>query len=304
MSNTTLEKAQSSTSAPDYKTVLARRARKKAFNSSIRYGLLILVGFFMLYPLLWLFGASFKTNTEIFTSIGFIPKHFDFSTYVRAWNPTPEYSFTTFFVNTFLIVIPRVIGAVISCTLTAYGFARFKFKGKGVIFGLLMGTLFLPNVVIYIPQFLLFNSLGWLDTYLPLTVPASLAFDTFFVFMLIQFIRGIPIELEQAAYIDGCNSIQALWYVIVPVLMPAIVSVGLFQFMWSMNDFFGPLLYISSVDKYPVALALRMVMDSSAEIKWNEVIAMNIFSLAPSLILFFAAQKYFVEGVTAGSLKG
>jgi len=303
--STTIEKTGPDEMKPlDIKKVFAKRARKRAFNSGIRYFLLTVVGIFMLYPLLWLFGASFKSNTEIFTSIGFIPKHFDFSTYIRAWQPTPEYSFTRFFINTFLIVIPRVIGAIISCTLTAYGFARFKFKGKGVLFALLMGTLFLPNVVVYIPQFLLFQQLGWLDTYNPLTIPQCLAFDTFFVFMLIQFIRGIPVELEQAAYIDGCNSVQALWYVIVPVLMPAIICVGLFQFMWSMNDFFGPLLYISSVDKYPIALALRMVMDASSEIKWNEVIAMNLFSLAPSLILFFAAQKYFVEGVTAGSLKG
>ena len=131
-----------------------------------------------------------------------------------------------------------------------------------------------------------------------------LAFDTFFVFMLIQFIRGIPKELEEAAKIDGCNPIQTLWYVIVPVLKPAIISVALLQFMWSMNDFLGPLLYISSVEKYPVVLALRMAMDASAETKWNEMIAMSIVTILPSLVLFFAAQKHFVEGVTSGSVKG
>lgn len=277
---------------------------KKNMNLIIRYTILLLVGVVMLYPLLWLFGASFKSNNEIFTSINFIPKSLDFTSYVNGWQTGTEYTFARYFMNTFLIIIPKVLGTVLSCVITAYGFARFKFFGKKALFAILISTLLLPSVVIYIPQFLIFRYFGWLDTYLPLIVPSMLAFDTFFVFMLIQFIRGIPKELEEAAKIDGCNPIQTLWYVIVPVLKPAIISVALLQFMWSMNDFLGPLLYISSVEKYPVVLALRMAMDASAETKWNEMIAMSIVTILPSLVLFFAAQKHFVEGVTSGSVKG
>ena len=277
---------------------------KKNLNATSRYVILILVGIVMLYPLLWLLGASFKTNAEIFTSINFIPKRIDFSSYVNGWRTGTQYTFTKYFMNTFMIIIPKVLGTVLSCTITAYGFSRFKFLGKKALFAILISTLLLPSVVIYIPQFLIFRYLGWLDTYLPLIVPSLLAFDTFFVFMLIQFIRGIPKELEEAAKIDGCNSVQTLWYVIVPMLRPAIVSVALLQFMWSMNDFLGPLLYISSVEKYPVVLALRMAMDASAETKWNEMIAMSIATIVPSLVLFFAAQKHFVEGISAGSVKG
>lgn len=277
---------------------------KKNMNLIIRYTILLLVGVVMLYPLLWLFGASFKSNNEIFTSINFIPKRLDFASYVNGWQTGTEYTFAKYFMNTFLIIIPKVLGTILSCVITAYGFARFKFFGKKALFAVLISTLLLPSVVIYIPQFLIFRYFGWLDTYLPLIVPSMLAFDTFFVFMLIQFIRGIPKELEEAAKIDGCNPIQTLWYVIVPVLKPAIISVALLQFMWSMNDFLGPLLYISSVEKYPVVLALRMAMDASAETKWNEMIAMSIVTILPSLVLFFAAQKHFVEGVTSGSVKG
>lgn len=283
---------------------ILNKKTKKNINIFFRYGVLVFVALVMLYPLIWLFGASFKSNTDIFTSVGFWPKKFSLTPYINGWKTSTEYTFTKYFLNTFTIVVPKVLGTVISCVITAYGFARFKFFGKKTLFATLISTLLLPSVVIYIPQFLIFRYFGWLDTYLPLIVPSLLAFDTFFVFMLIQFIRGIPKELEEAAKIDGCNSIQTLWYVVVPVLKPAIISVALLQFMWSMNDFLGPLLYISSVDKYPVVLALRMAMDASSEIKWNELISMSIVTLVPSLVVFFAAQKHFVDGVTAGSVKG
>ena len=277
---------------------------KKTADAAIKYIILIVVGLLMIYPLLWLIGASFKENNEIFSSVGIIPKKFDVTGYINGWKTSTEYTFTKYFMNTFAIVVPKVILTLISCTLAAYGFARFKIPGKKFLFSILIGTLLLPTIVLNIPQYIMYRQIGWLDTYLPLIIPSLLATDTFFVFMLIQFIRGIPKELEEAAKIDGCNPIQTLWYVIVPVLKPAIISVALLQFMWSMNDFLGPLLYISSVEKYPVVLALRMAMDASAETKWNEMIAMSIVTILPSLVLFFAAQKHFVEGVTSGSVKG
>lgn len=177
-----------------------------------------------------------------------------------------EYTFTTYFINTFKIVIPKVVLTIVSAVLTAYGFARFKFPGKKIMFGILISTLLLPNVVLRIPQFLMYKNFGWLDTYLPLFVPAAFATDTFFVFMLIQFIRGLPKEIEEAACVDGCNSLQTLVYIMVPMLKPAIISIALFQFMWTMNDFMGPLIYLSSVEKYPVALALKMSMDVSSNV--------------------------------------
>ena len=286
------------------------RARKRMVVSTLRAGLryfvLMLVGIAMLYPLIWLLGASFKTNADIFTSIGFIPKDFkfDFSGYVNGWKTSTEYTFTRYFFNTFKIVIPKVVLTIVSAVLTAYGFARFKFPGKKVLFMILISTLLLPNVVLRIPQFLMYKNFGWLDTYLPLFIPAAFATDTFFVFMLIQFIRGLPKEIEEAACVDGCNSFQTLIYIMVPMLKPAIISIALFQFMWTMNDFMGPLIYLSSVEKYPVALALKMSMDVSSSVNWNQILAMSIIGLAPSLIVFFSAQRHFVDGISAGGVKG
>ncbi len=280
------------------------RETKALINTITRYVVLVLVGLLMIYPLLWLFGASFKSNSEIFSSIGLIPKSLDFSGYVKGWKTATEYTFTTYFINTYKIVIPKVIVTIISCTITAYGFARFDFVGKNLLFTLLMATLFLPQVVLNIPQYLLFRDIGWLDSYLPLIVPSAFALDTYFVFLLIQFLRGIPKELEESAKIDGCNPLQTLWFIIVPMLKPAIVSCALFQFMWSSNDFMGPLIYISSVAKYPASIALKMSMDATAVVNWNAIISISIIAILPSLIVFFMAQDQFVEGISAGGVKG
>ena len=282
---------------------LKKMKRKNNINSFLRYSVLIIVGFIMLYPLLWMIGSSFKTNAEIFSSVGFIPKSFNFDNYAKGWATSTEYSFTTYFINTFKILIPKVFFTIVSTVITAYAFARFKIPGKKIFFGILIGTLLLPEIVVRIPQYLIYKQFGWLDTYLPLIVPSAFGVDAFFVFMLVQFFRGIPKDLEEAAEIDGCNTFQTLIYVLVPVLKPAIISVALFQFMWTMNDFMSPLIYLSSVEKYPVSIALKISMDASAAVEWNKILAMSVIVLLPSLIIFFMAQKYFVDGVSSSGLK-
>jgi oligogalacturonide transport system permease protein len=283
---------------------IRRTERRNRLNAIMRYTILIGVGLLMIYPLLWLIGASFKTNQQIFTELTFWPETPIFSGYIEGWKTSTEYTFGRFFANTFTILIPKVIATAISSTLVAYGFARFEFPGKKFLFSILIATLLLPNVVTRIPQYLLFRELGWLDTYLPLWVPQLFAVDAFFVFMLIQFLRGIPRDMEEAAMIDGCGPTQVLIYIVIPILKPAIISVCLFQFMWSMNDFLGPLIYISSVEKFPVALALKMSIDTTETFDWNRILAMTVLALAPSLVIFFLAQKYFIEGVSTTGLKG
>ena len=282
---------------------LKKMKMKNTVNSAVRYSVLIIVGFIMLYPLLWMIGSSFKTNAEIFSSVGFIPKSLNFDNYVKGWETSTEYSFTPYFINTFKILVPKVFFTIISTVITAYAFARFKIPGKKILFGILIGTLLLPEIVVRIPQYLIYKQFGWLDTYLPLIVPSAFGVDAFFVFMLVQFCRGIPKDLEEAAEIDGCNTFQTLIYVLVPVLKPAIISVALFQFMWTMNDFMSPLIYLSSVEKYPVSIALKISMDASAAVEWNKILAMSVIVLLPSLIIFFFAQKYFVDGVSSSGLK-
>ena len=281
-----------------------RGKRIHAANAVLRYVLLFAVGIVMLYPLLWMFGSSLKAdNNEIFATISIFPKHASLEAYRQGWTET-GFPFGQFMINTYMIVLPKVLGAVLSSVITAYGFSRFKFKGSGFFFALLLSTLFLPQVVLNIPQYLLFVKLNWVNTYLPFIVPAFFANEPYFVFMLVQFMRTIPHEMEEAAKIDGCNSFQRLIYIVAPVVKPAVISVALFQFMWSSNDFQGPLIYISTVTKYPATLGLRMIMNAETGIEWNMVLALSVISILPTLAVFFLAQKQFVDGIAMGSVKG
>ena len=269
-----------------------------------RYVVLAAVSLLMLYPLVWLIGATFKSNAEIFTQVGFWPSRLDFGAYARGWKTSTEYTFATYFLNSFLITIPRILVTVASCVLVAYAFARFEFWGKKWLFAVMVGTMMLPLIVLRLPQYLMFRELGMLDTYWPLILPSAFATDTFFVFMLVQFLRAIPRDMEEAAMIDGCNAVQMLLYIIVPLLRPAIVSVIVFQFIWTMNDFMGPLVFLASVEKYPVSLALKMSIGATEEVEWANVIAISVVALIPSVVVFFAAQRHFIEGAAAGGIKG
>lgn len=283
------------------------RETKRKISTFLRYFVLIAVGFVMVYPLIWMVGATFKTNNEIFSSVGFIPKNPTLDGYKNAMKSYGgDIDLVKAMINTYSIVIPKVVFTIISATITAYGFARFEFKGKGILFAVLMSTLFLPQVVLNVPQYIMFNKFGWINhpMYLALIVPTIFATDTYFVFMLIQFLRNIPRELEEAAKIDGCNSIKTLWYVIVPMLKPSIVSCALFQFMWSSNDFMGPLLYVNTPAKYPASIFVKMSMDGDTGFDWNRVLAMSLISIIPSLIVFFLAQDSFIDGIAAGGVKG
>ena len=270
----------------------------------VRTTLLLSVAVVMLYPLLWLVGASFKSNAQIFSEVGFWPQSFDLNAYAKGWKTSTEYTFATYFANSFLITVPRIAVTVVSCVLVAYGFARFEFFGKKLLFSIMVGTMMLPLIVLRLPQYLMFKELGWLDTYLPLILPSAFATDTFFVFMLVQFLRGIPRDMEEAAVIDGCNALQLLWHIIVPLLKPAIISVIVFQFIWTMNDFMGPLVYLASVEKYPVSLALKMSIGATEEVEWANVIAISVVALIPSVLVFFMAQRHFIEGASSSGIKG
>ncbi len=281
---------------------------KKILSILLKYVILLGVGFLMIYPLIWMIGASFKNNTEIFTSAGFIPEKVTFDGYISAFTKNYGGNITLIksLLNTYSYVIPRVLFTVISCTMTAYAFERFEFASKKFLFSILMSTLFLPQCVLNVPQFIVFSKLGWVDSpaYLPLIVPCMLAIDTYFVYLLIQFMRGVPRELDEAAKIDGCNSFQILTRILCPVIKPAMVSVALFQFMWSSNDYMGPLLYVNTPAKYPATIFVKLAMDADSGFDWNRVLAISIISIIPALIVFFAAQKQFVDGIASGGIKG
>ncbi len=277
---------------------------KKRIKTFGIYALLIFFVLFMCYPLIWMLFSSFKTNFEILGSYKLLPEKFILDGYINGWNGIGRHTFGLYIVNTFKMVIPTVLFTVLSCSIVAYGFARFRFPGKKMLFAFMISTLMLPNSVIIIPRYMIFNKWHWLDTYLPFIMPALLACYPFFIFMLVQFIRGIPKELDEAAKIDGCSAPRTFRSILVPLMKPALFSAGLFQFMWTWNDFFNTLIYITKVEKYPISLGLRISLDSSSAVQWNQIMAMALISILPLILLFFFAQKYFVEGIATSGLKG
>ena len=268
------------------------------------YLVIFVIGVILLYPIIWMFFASFKSNDEIFGSICLLPQNFSFKYFIEGWKGSGKVTYTTFFINTFLLVIPTTIFTVMSSALVAYGFARFQFPGKKILFVLLIAMLMLPNSVVIIPRYTLYNKFNWINTYMPFYAPALLCCNAFFPYMLIQFLRGLPRDLDESAYIDGCGPFQCFMKILLPLLKPALFSAGLFQFLWTWNDFFNTNIYINTVSKFPLSLALRVSIDVTSNIQWNQVMAMALVSVIPLIILFFAAQKYFVEGIATSGLKG
>ena len=273
-----------------------------------KYFVLIFMGFIMVYPLLWMISATFKDNNEIFSTLSLIPTRPTMEGYKAAMNNYGgDINIWQAMLNTYKYVIPKVIFTVISSTITAYGFGRFRFRGRNFLFAVLMATLFLPQVVLNVPQYMMYNKFNWINNplYPALWVPSLFATETYFVYQLVQFMRSIPHDLDEAAAIDGCGPVKILYKIICPMLSPSLVACALFQFMWSCNDFMGPLLYVTTPRKYPMAIFVKLSMDSTSEgIQWNRILALSLISIIPQLLVFFAAQDSFIDGIAAGSVKG
>ena len=273
-----------------------------------QYFVLILVGVIMIYPLVWMIGATFKSNAEIFSGIGFLTANPTLQGYIDAVtsNYGGDINIWRAFLNTYSYVLPKVVFTVISSVVAAYGFSRFQFRGKNLLFGIMISTLFLPQVVLNVPQYLMYNTFGWINSkwYLPLWVPTLFATETYFVYQLVQFMRSIPHDLDEAAAIDGCGPVKILYKIICPMLSPSLVACALFQFMWSCNDFMGPLLYVQTPSKYPMSIFVKMSMDADNGFNWNRILALSLISIIPQLIVFFCAQDAFIDGISAGAVKG
>jgi multiple sugar transport system permease protein len=266
---------------------------------------IIVLGLAMIYPVLWMIVSSFKPNTMIFSDPGLIPKAVTIENYISGWKGYAGTSFGTFFVNSLLMCTGAIVGNLISCTMAAYAFARLKFAGRGFWFAVMMVTLMLPAQVTIVPRYILFNTFGWVGSYLPIVVPKFLATDVFFVFLLVQFIRSLPTELDEAAIIDGCGKVEVFLRIIVPLATPALVTTALFTFLWTWDDFFNHLLYLTNPPIYSVSRALRtFVGDAGAVSNWGGALAMSTLSVVPLFILFFSLQKYFVQGIATTGIKG
>jgi multiple sugar transport system permease protein len=279
---------------------------KRTFvRHSLTHVFIIALGLFMIYPILWMIISSFKPNNMIFSDPGLIPQVVTIDNYITGWKGYAGTTFGSFFVNSLLMCIVAIIGNLISCSMAAYAFSRLKFAGKGFWFAVMMVTLMLPGHVTLVPRYILFNSLGWVGSYLPILVPKFLATDAFFVFLLVQFMRSLPKEIEEAAIIDGCSKVGVFLRIILPLAIPALVTTALFTFLWTWDDFFNHLLYLSRPDTFTVSRALRtFIGDAGAVSNWGGALAMSTLSVIPAFILFFSLQKYFVQGISTTGIKG
>ena len=278
-------------------------ARKK-ISTVIYHVFTIALGLLMVYPILWMVFSSFKENRDVFTTAtSLIPQKWNFNSYAVGWQGFGGISFGTFFKNSFVFAMLATIGMTFSSAFIAFGFSRVRFKGRNFWFVCMILTMMLPAQVLQIPQYVLFQKLGWIDTYYPLIVPNFFG-GGFNIFLIMQFMRGIPKDFDESASIDGCNRFMIFWKIIMPLVVPSLITVAIFMFYGSWDNFMGPLLYLNTPQKYPVSLALKMFSDPDAVSDWSAMFAMATLSLVPVFVLFFSMQKYLVDGVTVGGIKG
>jgi len=265
-------------------------------RSVLKHAALVLVSLVMIYPLLWMLASSFRPTDVIFRSPGLWVNDLITTNYTQGWNALNN-PFGHYLLNSAVVVVGAVIGNLVSCSLAAYAFARLKFRLKTLWFSIMLVTIMLPIHVIVVPQYILFNKLGWINTFLPLVLPKFLATDAFFVFLMVQFIRGIPRELDEAARIDGCGHAKIFWRVMIPLMGPALATTAIFTFIWTWSDFFTSLIYLTDPDKYTVPVALRSFLDSTSGSNWGAMFAMSIVSLVPIFLAFLFGQRFLVKGI-------
>ncbi len=277
----------------------------KKFARTILYHAAVgLFGFAMIYPILWLFASSLKSTDEIWTNItSLIPQTFSFQNYTNGWAGFGGVTFTTFYLNSFIYSGVGTIAAVLSSAVVAYGFARVRFIGRSFWFTCMMLTLMLPIQVQIIPQYIVFSWLDWINTFFPLLLPRFFG-QPFFIFLIMQFIRGIPIELDEAAEIDGCSKIGIFLRIILPLTQPALITSAIFSFYWTWEDFLTPLIYLTDVKRFTISVALRSFSDPGSATDWGAIFAMSALSLVPVFIIFIIFQRYLVEGISTSGLKG
>jgi multiple sugar transport system permease protein len=266
------------------------------------FALVLLVA--LLYPVAWLVGTSFKPADEVISNISLLPRHATTDNYHVVMRGIAGYGFWHYLTNSLVVSVGAVIGNLFSCSLAGYAFARLHFRGRGPLFGFMISTIMLPQHVVLIPQYIIFQRLGMVNTFWPLILPKFLATDAFFVFLMVQFIRTLPRELDEAATIDGCGTIRTFRHVILPLLRPALITSAIFTFIWTWNDFFTQLIYLNDASRFTLPVALQIFIDQTGQSAFGPMFAMSVLALVPIGLFFLAFQRYLVEGVATSGLKG
>ena len=279
--------------------------RKRKIHSVVFHVGACGLGFLMIYPLLWLLASSFKSNETMFkNAYSLIPEVWDAVTnYKSGWEGVGGVPFTTFLGNTLLVTLVGMAGSVMVSLLAAYAFTRIKFKGSNLWFGCVMMTMMIPPQIMVVPQYIILKQLGLIDTRIALILPWFFGY-AFFIFLMVQFFRGIPKELDEAAEIDGCGKVGVLFRILVPVVKPSIVTSAIFAFYWIWQDFFQPLIFMSSTNKFTISLALNMYLDPNSYNNYGGLFAMSTISLVPVLLFFIIFQRYLVDGIAMDGIKG
>lgn len=279
--------------------------RRKAQAKKVAYHVfVILFGFVMIYPVLWMISGSFKDNAEILRgSLSLIPETLKLSNYSTGWSGFAGTTFATFFRNSIVITVVATFGCVISSALVAYSFSRIKYRGRGIWFACMLATMMLPSQVIMIPQFLLWYDLHLVPGPIPLILPYYCG-QAFFIYQMMQFMTGIPRDLDEAATIDGCSKYTVFTRVLLPLMKPSIVTTVIIQFYWKWDDYMGPLLYLSTPNSYTVSLAIKNFADAASTTDYGAMFAMSTLSMIPVFLIFLFFNKYLVEGISTSGLKG
>ena len=305
----TLPAASGDSTAKSSKSPRRRESRGSlAFSRSarikglIKHAILIVVGAVMIYPLLWMVISSLRPNDLIFREPGLWLNSLEMSNYTDGWSAL-THPFGHYMINSAIVVLGSIVGNLISCSMAAYAFARLQFTGKKLFFGIMLLTIMLPFHVVIVPQYILFSQIGWVNTFWPLIVPKLLATDAFFVFLMVQFIRGIPKDLDEAARIDGAGHPRIFLRVILPLMVPALATTTIFTFIWTWNDFFGALIYLTDPDMFTVPVALRAFVDSQSATSWGSLFAMSIVSLLPVFLVFLFGQRFLIKGIATTGIK-
>jgi multiple sugar transport system permease protein len=287
--------------------VLLRRMLHQLFV----YALLCAGAALVLIPFLWMVSTSLKTFDQLFTTqINFIPNPAAPQNYFEVWERlreiNGEMTFGRIMANTLFITILAMFGEIFSASLVAYGFSRFRWRGRDALFALMLATVMIPGIVTRVPGFLIWRELGLLDTYDPLTWPSLFAWGPLYVFLMRQFFLSIPRDIEEAAIMDGANTAQIYLYIMLPLIKPVLLAIAVLSFQGNWNNFQGPLLYISTPEKFPLAVAMRFFDQSLSKEapQWHYMMAMATMMAAPILALYFAAQRQFIEGINVGAVKG
>ncbi|TDD43442.1 carbohydrate ABC transporter permease [Nonomuraea terrae] len=276
-----------------------RRRRSRDLLKHLGLGVFVLL---MVYPLVWMAVSAFKPSHLILTQPGLIPQDLTFDNFVQGWNALNR-PFSVFLVNSLLVSVGSIVGNLFSCALTAYALARLEFRMRKVYLAVTLASVMLPLHVLVIPQYIFFSQLGMVNTYFPLLIPKFLATDAFFVYLMVQFIRTIPRDLDRAAWIDGSGPFRTFWYLILPLMRPALVTTTIFTFIWTWNDFFVPLIYLTSPKMFTVSVALSSMVDSQSQDGVGMLFAMSLVSLLPVLAFFAFAQKHLIRGIATTGLK-